>query len=141
MGDRPLLITIICIFGFLGGILTFLAGLFSLFVTGMFTESLITGTKIPGLTFTGTGVLVDLFGKELGAVAMSGILAGIFLFFGIITIVFYYWLWKMKKIGWILVMIMNIIDLIIYFVGLGSGFPIFSVLVILYFWWKKDLFS
>lgn len=125
MRKRPLGITILAIFSLLGGILSFLLTLLLVLLGGV------------GLL---TGILPIALIGGLGA------------FFGFIMTAFnflkFWGLWKMRKWGWYLVVILTIIGIFITLIFMGIKFSWFSLLgmfwdgiVIVYLWTKRRKFG
>jgi len=122
MAERPLGVTIICILGFLGAIGTILGGIAALGF-GMVWGATAAGTEMAG--FEG----------------LFAILGGAFLIIGIALLISLIWLWQMKKIGWTIVMILEIIGIILALVQMQIINLIIPVIIVAYLWMKKDLFK
>ncbi|UCD04202.1 MAG: hypothetical protein JSW73_00960 [Candidatus Woesearchaeota archaeon] len=126
LADRPLGVTIIAVLGILGALITILGGL-GASVGGTFLSTFSGGT-VAGLI---SGALLIALGIVLIIV-------------GIIWLVSYYWLFKMKKLGWQLVIIFGIISLILNIIGFAAASKlgiVLTVIIIVYLWIKKDLFT
>lgn len=121
MANRPLGITIICILGFIGAILLILGGIALLGLGGL---GVMAGSE-----------LATLFGGFLGIIGV------IILLLGIVTAIALFWLWQMKKIGWTLTMVMEIIGIVLSLVQMQIISIIIPAIIVIYLWMKKDLFK
>ena len=121
MAERPLGVSIICILGFLGAILSILAGVALL--------------ALPSLTEVAGAEIPVLFG---GFPEIAGIIV---LIIGIATLIALVWLWQMKKIGWTIIMVLEIISIIMAIVQMQMVNLIIPLIIIIYLWTKKDLFK
>ena len=121
MAERPLGVTIICVLGFLGAILSILGG-----------------AVLLGLG----GAAITAIGTEAAAIGgLAGILGGVILIVGIVSLIVLYWLWNMKKIGWTIYMILEIIGIVLNLVSLSIIGLIIPIIIVAYLWTKKDLFK
>ena len=112
MADRPLGVTIICILGFLGAILTIITGAIVLVLGGIYTS--------------------------IGLIASFGVLN---LVIGTLLLLSFYWVWNLEKKGWTIVMILEAIGIItslLTFNIIGVALPL---VVIIYLYTKKDIFT
>jgi hypothetical protein len=76
--------------------------------------------------------------------AMGAVLGVVTLLIGIVSLVAFWWLWKMLKKGWTLAIILEVIGLILNLVSFNMGSVVGIVLalvIIVYLWMKKDLFA
>ena len=121
MAEKPLGVTIICVLGFLGGIIAILGGAALLALPGL---AEIAGTAVPAM-FEG----------------IATIMGGIILIIGIATLIVLYWLWNMKKIGWTIYMILQVISIVINLVSMQLASLVIPVIIVAYLWTKKDLFK
>ena len=121
MAERPLGITIICVIGFIGAIF-----------------GLVAGVSMLGLV----GTTLGAFGTETGLpVTFLGILGGVALIISLINFVVLYWVWKMKRIGWLAAMILYIISMVLSLVQMNFMNMVIPAIIIIYLWMKKDLFK
>lgn len=118
--ERPLGVTVICILGWIGAILSIIGGI--------------------GIAFLG-----PLLGAFAEVPAMAGVVVGflgiVTLILGLVLLVAFYWLWQMKKTGWTIVMVLEIIGIIMSLVSLNIWNIIIPVIIVLYLYTKKDLFK
>jgi hypothetical protein len=125
MAERPTGVTVICILGFLGAILEIVGGLGMVALGGLFG-----GMSVPSMGAI-PGFLAGMF----------GIFGAILLILGIASFVVIFWLWKMKKIGWTLTMILEIIGILLSLVSFNIIGIVIPVIIVIYLWLKKDLFK
>jgi hypothetical protein len=116
---RPLGVTVICILGWILAALSILGGIAALFLGGLLNIL----SSMPTITS-----------------AIVGFLGVITLILGIVLILAFYWLWQMKKMGWTLVTVLMIIELVLSLVSLSILGIVLSLVILLYLWMKKDLF-
>ena len=122
MTERPLGLTIICIFGFVGAVLTIISGIEMLFALGT--------------TFSGeTGGISDNVSGVTGSII--GIVA---LLISIVSFYAFYGLWNIKKWAWTLTVILEIINIIFDLISLNLAI-IIPVIVVIYLWMKRGIFS
>ena len=122
MAQRPLGVTVICILGFLGAILGIVGGL-GLIVVGSFFSGAVMGA-VPGFL-----------------AGMLGVFGGVLIVLGIISFVVIYWLWQMKKIGWTLTLIIEIIGILLNLASFNIIGLVIPVIIVVYLLLKKDLFK
>ena len=120
MAKRPMGVTIIAIIGIIFAILGILGSIASL---GIFT---LIPTMVGGAEFTILGALM------MPIMALSLIIS-------IISLLGFYWLLQMKKNGWTLTIVLQIISI---FTGLLTlvGW-IIPLIIVIYLWMKKGLFK
>ena len=126
MAERPTGVTIISLLGFLGGIISVLAG----------------------IAFLIAGGIAGAFGGFAGILGVLGAAAGlVFFILGIIQLVVAYGLWKMKKWGLYIQMLLLIIGILMNIVT-AMGNPAFgivgiviSAVILYYLYTKRDLFG
>lgn len=116
MANRPLGVTIICLIGWIGALLS---------VAG-------------GASLLGLGGMISTIGIDLAG--FSWVIGAITIVIGLATILVLYWLWQMKKQGWKWVMVIEAISLIIALVQLNVLGAIFPAIVLIYLWMNKKLF-
>lgn len=122
MAERPTGVTIICILGWIGAILSIIGG--------------------AALAFLGP--FLAAFVQEVPALVSGALLMGlgvVTLILGIVLLVAFYWLWQMKKTGWTIVMVLEIISLITGLVSLSWFQIIIALIIVLYLYTKRDLFK
>ncbi|MBI4176043.1 MAG: hypothetical protein HY518_02485 [Candidatus Aenigmarchaeota archaeon] len=117
-GLRPLGVTLISILGLLGSIATLLG---SIALLGI-------GTLAGGVIGGPVGVLAGVFAMVMGIISLV---------VGIIGFIGYLLFFKMKKLGWIFVVIVSILGIVITAIQialtpLGGYIPIFEILFILW---------
>jgi hypothetical protein len=117
MAERPLGVTLICLLGFLGSILGILGGIGVSLLGGALGFS--------GLT--GSGIL--------------GIIGIITLLISVASLVGFYWVWNMKKLGWTVIMVLEAINILLLVVSGSYGSLLIPGVVVIYLWMKKDLFG
>ena len=117
MAERPLGITIICVLGFIGAII---------------------GILIGAATFSISSLLVAYLGLFS---AFVSVFAGILIVWGLVIFVGSFWMWKMLKKGWILVMIMYGISVILGLISFQYVSLVIPILFMIYLYMKKDLFQ
>ena len=115
---RPTGVTIICILGYVGSVLALVAGILSIF----FSAIVVTAFPLPGLD------------------SLFAILGALSLLLGIVGLVAFSLLLKMKKIGWIIVTIEGIISIIIGALTFNVLGIALWIIILVYLWRKKDLF-
>lgn len=125
MAQRPTGVSVICILGFLGAIIEIVGGL------GMVALGGLTG-----------GIAIPEMAAVPGFLAgMLGIFGAILVVLGIASFVVIFWLWQMKKIGWTLTMILEIIGILLSLVSFNIIGLVIPVIIVIYLWLKKDLFK
>jgi hypothetical protein len=102
MAKRPLGVTIICLIGWLGALLSVIGGLSTIWFFGLGTISLI---------------------------------------LGVVTAIVLYWLWQMKKQGWMWTMVLEGILLLVALVQMDAVGVIVAGIVLVYLWMNKKLFK
>lgn len=138
---RPLGIKIICILGWLEAVIILLAGLALVFL-GTLETSLIgnlIGTNIFGMPMEAGGIV--------GLIAeISAVLGIVLAILGAVSFLVTYWLWKMTKRGWKWAMYSQVSTLLLGIISLVLDPTailemIIPVIIIIYLWFKKDLFK
>ena len=123
--SRPAGVSLICILGLVGALLSILGGL---------------GAIIGASLIETTGPLFSL--AEYGLTSVSLALIGVgTMIIGIVLLVSMIWLWNMRKIGWTAVMILEGLSLVIALVTLDLISMIIPAIIIIYLWTKKKLFK
>jgi hypothetical protein len=102
MAKRPLGVTIICLIGWLGALLSVIGGLSTIWFFGLGIISLI---------------------------------------LGVVTAIVLYWLWQMKKQGWMWTMVLEGILLLVALVQMDAVGVIVAGIVLVYLWMNKKLFK
>ena len=124
-GSRPLGVTIICILGFIGAILGIVG------VAGFFL--------LAGLLGTMLAMEIPVLGAMLAG--LMEIVMGAFAVIQVVLLLGLIWLWQMKKKGWTIVVIFEIIGIVFALLsGMVIG-AIIPVIIVLYLFTKKNLFS
>lgn len=121
--QRPTGVTIICILSWLGALFQIVVGGALAIAGGMFAA------------VAGSNAVAGLLG------GLAGIIGTIFVILGIISIIFTILLWQMKKIGWTVVIILNIIGLIMSLVSLNLIGIIISAIIVYYLYKNRALFK
>ena len=122
-GERPLGITLICIFGFIGSIISLLIMLLVVFI-GLETGFLASfHLESLGLNFS--------FLENLG-LSDGIIIAGLLVLLPLINLFFWYLLWKLNILAWLLIVGTN--SIVLYFALINQEFEaaIFPGIIILY---------
>lgn len=137
---RPTGVTVICVLGFVLAILMILSGILSLGLSGLL-----------GLVFDEAIIPIDLGNQtmmeDLGTLGSILRLMGLFyIVIGIVDLVGFYLLLNMKRIGWIIIIIMRVLSIITGIINL-LGFSVTSVLaivisavIVVYLLIKRELF-
>ncbi len=122
MAERPTGVTVICVLGFILSILLLLGGIAALGV---------------GAVAGGT------LGSTVGA--LFGVLGVIVLIIGVVGLVAFWLLLKMKKIGWILVTVIGILSIITNLISVINAGAVVGIvlwlIIILYLYKKRALFT
>lgn len=114
MAARPLGVTIICILGIIAALLAIAGGAGALMLGGLLGIDLVMGLSLVSLVVA------------------------------IITLISLIWLWQMKKMGWTLVMILEIISLIIMIAGfslMNTASIVIALIIVVYLYTKRTLFK
>lgn len=129
----------ICILGFLAAILLLIAGVFSVFLGGLFADFDLAGFD---LTLENQTILSGFEGFEALGPILS-FMGYIFIIIALIDFVALYLLLKMKKTGWILVTLMEIITIILGVLVLSMtnilGI-VLAIIIVIYLFTKRKLF-
>lgn len=143
---RPAGIAIICLLGFLASVLMLLAGILIVFlgqILGQTIGSLPLGNEALPLLGNETGLMnMEEIGSFFGL--SSGFLGMIFIALAIVDFAGFYLLWKMKRVGWILVTAVGIIMIIPYVLNFSINSLILIVpaaAIIVYLLIKRKLFA
>ena len=122
---RPTGVTVICILGFLGAILGILGAVALIGLGGL------------------SGYLAGMEGAAMLAFLgpFMGVIGALLLIISVITFVAVYWLWQMKKIGWTITMIMEIISILLSIAAFNILGLVIPAIIVIYLWMKKDLFK
>ena len=123
MADRPTGVTIIAILGIIVSLLALIGGLLIVAAGGL-TEGLMMQTT--GIAGLGGFIMV------MGAIAIILALVGFFAF---------YWLLKMKKAGFNLVIVIGIISIILAIPTINIISIVLWLIIIIYLYTKRSLFS
>lgn len=125
-GKRPTGVTVIVIIGFILSILILLGGIFLFAVSGV-AESM-------GMVFGQSGLGL--------ASTVAGVIA---IVIGIVGLLSFYWLLRMKKLGLILVMLISIYQIIDGIIGLAQAnvnlLIILWIIILVYLYTKRALFK
>jgi len=127
MTERPLGVTIICILGLIGA-----------------TLNVIFGASFIGLFVTESAMGIE---NTIGFSSSDHLLLGVsYVILGLAMAIGFIWLWQMKKIGWKIVIIVEIINGIGFFIlftwpTMDLIVLIIAAIIIAYLWVKKDLFK
>lgn len=122
VANRPLGVTIICILGWIGSLLSILGGLALLGIGALLGE----------VMGGGVGTLLATLGPLIGVLVLV---------LGIVNFIVLYWLWQMKKQGWTWTMVLEVISLILSLAQMNIIGMIIPGIVVVYLWMKKDLFK
>ncbi len=133
MAKRPTGVTLICILGFVEALVTIGSGLYAFLL---------------GSILSGIGAAGGAVGAVFGVMGMLfSFMSLIPVVIGFLLLVAFYWLWKMKRSGWTIVMILEVIMLLFSLAGIAT-MNIYSILnlvlsvVILYYLFRnKKLFK
>jgi hypothetical protein len=136
---RPTGVTIICILGFLGAILMLFAGVLIVFL-GQFFDQIMGVLPLGNETFplnitglTGAG--------EFGS--LSGFLGMAFIILAIVDFAGFYLLWKMKKIGWIIITVVGVLTITLYAINFSINYIVSIILfavIVVYLLTQRKLF-
>ena len=131
-GSRPMGVTLICLLGFAQAIISIIGSLLILTLSSA-VGGIGAGTEL-GAAFGMLGALFSLFSLIPLAIAFVLIIAFVLL-------------WKMKRVGWILVVLLEIISLLFASVGLLTmniyaiiGF-VLALVILIYLIKNKSLFK
>ncbi len=126
MTERPLGITIISIFGFIGALLLILPSIFML------------ASNAPLSAFESSSLdsLSGVFGS-----AETRLLGFIVLIIGVIAFLISFGLWKLKKWAWTVVLIFESLVIVFNFLAINIIGIIIPIIVVWYLWKKKGLFA
>jgi len=137
---RPRGVTIICVLGFLSSVLMLLAGL--AIVSFSYMIGIIGGiTTAMNQTLLFSGNHTGLLGT--GIMPFLGIVGIMFVILALVEFAGYYLLWKMKKLGWLLMTTGGVITLLLYAISFSVDYLISIALllvVIAYLLLKRKLF-
>ena len=117
MADRPLGVTIICILGFLGALI-YIAG----------------GAAIFGLGGLGMMAIPAIGG-------LVTVMGAVVLVIGIVLLLAFFWTWKMRKRGWTIVMILEIIGIILSLLAMDFISIVLPIIIVIYLFLKRGLFT
>lgn len=142
---RPLGVTIICILVLLDALLMLFAGVLMIFMGNLFGDMgmFLVENQNTFLLGNQTGMLLGL--GEVGS--LLGFLGPIFIVIAIVEFVGFFLMWKMKKIGWIIVVAAGIATMAIYVLSLGGIdymmliYAALTAVVIIYLLMKRKLFT
>jgi len=115
--QRPLGVTIISILIMLGSILGIFAGIAAI-VIGSISIAI-----LPSMT--GLSLLIGLVTIVISVIQLVGV----------------YWLWKMLKKGWTIIMIMQIVGIITSAATLNLLSIVISIIIVGYLWTKRSAFT
>lgn len=114
---RPTGVSIICILGFIGAILQIIGGI----TMAAFSDMVASAIAWDPSSMMALGVIT--------------------LIIGIITFIGVYWLWKMLKKGWTIVMVLEILGLIIGIATMNIISIVIALIILIYLWMKRALFK
>lgn len=127
MANRPTGVTVISIVGFILSILGIIGGIMLIGILSLGSGLLLPGLEEAGLSLT--------FFMALAAVSVI---------LGLVGLAAFYYLLKMRKIGWTLVTVIGVISIIVSIASFNIG-NIVSIIIwaiiIAYLWTKKGLFK
>jgi hypothetical protein len=134
MVNRSFSVTVICILGWLVAILSFLGGLAS---TGIIRTTSLSGTFLKFIE-----VLVNV--SILTSIVI--LLGPLNLAFSALNVIAFYWLWKMKKRGWLFTMVLQGTSIVIGIIqAIYVPLTIFGIvipsIIIIFLWKNKKLFK
>ena len=115
--------TVICVLGIIVAILGIVGGVALIGLGGLFASA------------GGAFGLLGAFGTAIGAAV---------LIISLISLLGFAWLWGMKRKGWTLVMVMEVISLAISiasFSGSNLASIVIGLIIIIYLYTKRDLFK
>jgi len=134
---RPKIVTIICVLGFVGSVILLIAGVL---LTGI--ADMIGDTGIPGFSLNETASLaLGGFTPMLGP--LLDFLGMVLIIIALINFIAFYLLFKMNKIGWIIVIILGILQITGSAMSLSlNSVPVIvlGILIIAYLFMKRKLF-
>jgi hypothetical protein len=127
MATRPLGVTIICILGWLGAILSIVGGL-----------------ALLGLSSLSGAFAAAAMGQVLGS--LVSVYGALVIIVSAVSIIALYWLWNMMKKGWNLTMILEVIGVVFGVIQIiynpisvfGLAIP---AIIVIYLWMNKNLFK
>lgn len=123
-GGRPKAVLVISILGFLLSLMALLGGVSVMFLGGM-----VAATYGPvGLALGGSAMLMGI----------------IPLIIGVVGLIAFYMLLKMKRLGWILVTVIGILDIVmaaLSFDMVSMGIAVVWAVIIIYLFTKRSLFA
>lgn len=135
-GQRPVMLSVISVIGILFSILGLLGGITLLGLSGL--------DMLGGLTGDAGNPILELLG-------FGGLVTGtIVLVINIAALVGFYMLFRMKRLGWILVMITGVISVILGLLSLVQSFAIFGLtfpltlvwlVIVAYLFLEREIFS
>jgi hypothetical protein len=134
---RPKIVTIICVLGFLGGIILLIAGILLTGITDMIVE-----TGIPGVSINET-VSLALGGFEPMLGPLLDFLGMVLIIIALVNFIAFYLLFKMSRIGWIMVIVLGILQIIGSAMSLSmNSVPVIvlGIVIIAYLFMKRKLF-
>lgn len=123
MAERPLGLTIICILGFIMALLYIVGSAYMLLMGGAMMAY-----------FGVMGSLAAGMGGLLMAISILALLLSIAFLISLV------WLWQMKRIGWAIAMVLNIILLIIGLANFNVFGVILALIIVIYLYVKRGLF-
>ena len=133
MAKRPTGVTLICILGFIEALVTIGSGLYAFFV---------------GSVLSGIGAAEGAMGAIFGILGMVFSLVSLVpAVIGFLLLVAFYWLWNMKKSGWVIVVILQVLMLLFSLMGAVAMNPssilslALSAVIIYYLFKNKKLFK
>lgn len=123
MAERPLGLTIICILGFIMALLYIVGSAYMLLMGGAMMAY-----------FGVMGSLAAGMGGLLMAISILALLLSIAFLISLV------WLWQMKRIGWAIAMVLNIILIIIGLANFNVFGVILALIIVIYLYVKRGLF-
>lgn len=140
---RPKSITIICVLCFLSAIMMLIAGVLMIGLGSIIggSDMILTG----GMGFPFSGNETSMLGLgEIGS--LFGFLGVAFIILGIVNLLGFFLLWKMRKAGWIIVTLSGIITIVIYVINFSFNYmtilsmALFAIIIV-YLLLKRKLFA
>ena len=133
MAQRPTGVTLICVLGFIQALMMIGSGLYVFYF---------------GSVLSGAGAGAGSIGMAFGILGMIfSAMALIPVFIGLLLLVAFYWLWNMKRSGWTIVVILQILALLFSLAGTAMMDPasiinlVLSGAILYYLFTNKKLFK
>jgi len=132
--NRPLGVTILCLWSFFTNGIGLLAGIVLLALSGIYSGAIQQSVAVAAI-------------PALAILPAIGAVLGIFLLaWGALNIFIYYNLWKLKKWAWWVIVIFQVLSLLVglgtVLMGVGMGVLglIINAVILTYLFYRKDIF-